>query len=117
MTDKSKVEKISYDKNIPSCPKLTETNNVRVCETNRPVNHDTINSFNFHELSNSTNPNRPSSYNNPILLSPEQIASEQIVWINRMYAIQMAQYWQSYVLIEFNSIIYIFIIIKLLKNL
>lgn len=32
---------------------------------------------------------------NHIPLLPEQIACEQIIWLNKMYAIQMAEYWQS----------------------
>lgn len=32
---------------------------------------------------------------NCISLTPEQVALEQILWINKMYAIQMAEYWQS----------------------
>lgn len=32
---------------------------------------------------------------NCISLTPEQVALEQILWVNKMYAIQMAEYWQS----------------------
>lgn len=32
---------------------------------------------------------------NHTLMTPEKIALEQILWLNKMYAIQMAEYWQS----------------------
>ncbi|XP_050538942.1 homocysteine-responsive endoplasmic reticulum-resident ubiquitin-like domain member 2 protein [Daktulosphaira vitifoliae] len=99
--DTSKIENISHDDIRQSNVKFMETNNIHTCETSRPVNYETINSNNMHEFSSPIDQNRLSSYNNPILLSPEQIASEQIVWINRMYAIQMAQYWQ-YVAARFD---------------
>lgn len=28
-------------------------------------------------------------------LTPEQLALEQILWVNKMYAVHMAEYWQS----------------------
>lgn len=39
-----------------------------------------------------TNSNINTNY---IPLTPEQVALEQILWVNKMYAIQMAEYWQS----------------------
>lgn len=35
------------------------------------------------------------NFANHISLTPEQIALEQILWVNKMYAIQMAEYWKS----------------------
>lgn len=41
------------------------------------------------------NKKNPKNDLNSIPLTPEQVAVEQILWVNKMYAIQMAEYWQS----------------------
>lgn len=38
---------------------------------------------------------RPEINENYNPLTPEEIATQQIMWVNKMYAIQMATYWQS----------------------
>lgn len=54
-------------------------------------------STNMHDTETIQNQTRPNSNNNikDISLTPEEIAMEQTIWVNRMYAIQMAEYWQT----------------------
>lgn len=64
---------------VPGCSQETGTSSNNNQETN-PVQNET--------KSNENNVNH-------IALNPEQIAVQQIMWLNRMYAIQMTEYWRS----------------------
>lgn len=47
------------------------------------------------ETNTTENQTEPKCNDNCIPLTPEEIAVQQILWVNKMYAIQMAEYWQS----------------------
>lgn len=81
------------------CPKY---NNVNEGASTSGINMSSetcqeTSSNNTQELKTTQNQTKSNSKNNAncIPLTPEQVALEQILWVNKMYAIQMAEYWQS----------------------
>lgn len=108
------VEKLIRDKIINEIPKLLKSNDVNCgastsgINTSSKPNHESVStklSSNSMTTQNQTNSN--SNVKN-ILLTPEQIALEQIMWVNKMYAIRMAEYWKS--LVSLHLLTYVNII-------
>jgi len=52
-------------------------------------------SASFSKNKQETKANQTKSNVKRIPLTPEQIAAQQVLWVNKMYAIHMANYWQS----------------------
>jgi len=60
------------------------------------VSQEASTSFsNSNKQETKTTPNQTESNVNHIPLTLEQMAGQQILWVNKMYAIHMAKYWQS----------------------
>jgi len=82
------------------CPKVDEINygastsgiNVSSETGQEPMSHFPNNKQKTKTPQNQT---RPENNANCIPLTPEEIAVQQIMWVNKMYASQMATYWQS----------------------
>lgn len=74
--------------------------------------HGTSFSHDKQETQTAQNQTKQNSDNNVtrIPLTPEQVAVEQILWVNRMYAIQMTEYWQSYVFLFYKNYLCLLII-------
>jgi len=65
-------------------------------DTNKEARQEASTSSNKKQETKPTQSQTKSNKNvNRIPLTPEQIALEQILWLNKMYAVQMAEYWQS----------------------
>jgi len=100
--EKLKSDEI-VNENRDKCPKLNEVNygastsgiNISA-DTNQEAHQEASTSSDNKQGSKSTQKQIKLNDNiNHIPLTPEQIALEQILWVNKMYAIQMAEYWQS----------------------
>lgn len=104
------VEKLIHDKIINEIPKLLKSNDVNCgastsgINTSSKPNHESVStklSSNSMTTQNQTKSNsNVKNIPQNILLTPEQIALEQIMWVNKMYAIRMAEYWKSLVLLH-----------------
>lgn len=101
---KEKPKSDEMDKEIrDKCPKFNEVNygastsgiNTSA-DTNPEAHQEASTSSNKKQKTKSTqNQTKFNDNINRIPLTPEQIALEQILWVNKMYAVQMAEYWQS----------------------
>lgn len=100
------LEKLKSEQNVndarSKCPKY---NNINEGASTSGINvsseisqeASTFSSNNKQKTKTSQNQTKLNSNvnTNCIPLTPEQVALEQILWVNKMYAIQMAEYWQS----------------------
>lgn len=59
------------------------------------VNYGASTSSEVNQEAKTTQNQIKSNNVNRIALTPEQVAVEQILLVNKMYAIQMVKYWQS----------------------
>lgn len=59
--------------------------------------HEASSSVSSNKQDNNTPKHQTKSKNNikRVRLTPEQIGVKQILWVNKIYAMQMAKYWQS----------------------
>lgn len=96
--EKLKSEKVVNEIN-GKCPKLNEVNygaSTSGISTSADTNQEASSSSNNKQKTEPTQSQTKSNKNvNRISLTPEQLALEQILWVNKMYAVQMAEYWQS----------------------
>ena len=80
-------------------PKLNEVNygaSTSGISTSADTNQEASTSSNKKQETKPTqNQGKSNNKVNHIPLTPEQLALEQILWVNKMYAVQMAKYWQS----------------------
>lgn len=80
-------------------PKLNEVNygaSTSGISTSADTNQEVSTSSNNKQDTKPTKNQTKSKNNvNRSPLTPEQLALEQILWVNKMYAVQMAEYWQS----------------------
>lgn len=99
-----KLKSDEIDKEIrDKCPKFNEVNYGAstsgintTADTNPEAHQEASTSSNKKQKTKSTqNQTKFNDNINRIPLTPEQIALEQILWVNKMYAVQMAEYWQS----------------------
>lgn len=84
------------------CPKFNDVNygaGTSKVNNSSETNQEGGTSFSNNKQETQTTENQTKSnsnnFVNHIPLTPEQIALEQILWVNKMYAIQMAEYWKS----------------------
>lgn len=82
------------------CPKLNDVNfGASTSKINAPplatAGQEVSGSHSKNKQEIKTTSNQTKSNVKPILLTPEQIATQQVLWVNKMYAIHMANYWQS----------------------
>jgi len=80
------------------CPKMNEVNygaSTSGISTSADTKQEASSSNNKQETKPTQSLTKSNNDVNRIPLTPEQLALEQILWVNRMYAVQMAQYWQS----------------------
>lgn len=102
------IEKLKSEETVNEingkCSKSNEVNNgastsgiSTSADTNQEVRQEASTSSNNKQQTKPTqNQNKSNNKNNNRSpLTPEQLALEQILWVNRMYAVQMAEYWQS----------------------
>ncbi|KAL5234950.1 hypothetical protein ACI65C_002360 [Semiaphis heraclei] len=98
LKEKLKSEKVVNEIN-GKCPKLNEVNygaSTSGISTSADTNQEASSSSNNKQKTEPTQSQTKSNKNvNRISLTPEQLALEQILWVNKMYAVQMAEYWQS----------------------
>ncbi|CAI6348975.1 unnamed protein product [Macrosiphum euphorbiae] len=99
LKEKLKSEEIVKEINGKS-PKLNEVNygastsgiSTSAADTNQEVSTSSNNKQDTKPTKNQT---KSKNNVNRSPLTPEQLALEQILWVNKMYAVQMAEYWQS----------------------
>jgi len=80
----SKVNEVNYGASTSGVSASADTNQEASTSSNNKQETKPIQS----QTKTNNNVNR-------IPLTPEQLALEQILWVNKMYAVQMAEYWQS----------------------
>ncbi|VVC29169.1 Ubiquitin-related domain,Ubiquitin domain [Cinara cedri] len=93
------------EKRKSECPKINDGASTSGTNVRSAVNQEACKSSNNKQDKKKTRSGtKSSSNNNPsnsnakgTPLTPEQIALEQIHWVNKMYAIQMAEYWKTVV--------------------
>lgn len=82
------------------CPKVDNVNcGASTSGNNMPSKniHKASSSVSSNKQDNKTPKNQTKSKNNikRVQLTPEQIGVQQILWVNKIYAMHMAKYWQS----------------------
>jgi len=88
------LEKLKIKQNVNDVNYGASTSGINMSsETNQEAS--TSFSNNKQETKATQNQTKFNSKINHVSLTPEQIAVEQILWVNKMYAIKMAEYWQS----------------------